>query len=190
MSSNSSSNTLRRKTLLALAAGLLLPAFAGASTGMQVPGAANAGAGLNSSPLTGLRLRGKGRFRRFGLLIYEATLWTSGETLQPPLALRLDYRRSLRGRAIAEASVDEMRPLVASGAPLAAWGEAMAGIFPDVRDGDHLLGEWREDGAFFFQEGRLIGAVRDPAFARAFFGIWLDPRTSAPALRAALLGES
>ena len=32
-----------------------------------------------------------------------------------------------------------------------------------------------------------LGSIQEPAFARAFFGIWLDARTSAPELRAALL---
>jgi hypothetical protein len=56
MSFNSNSNTLRRKTVLALAAAMLLPAFAGATNGVAT---------LPASPLPGLRLRGKGRFRRF-----------------------------------------------------------------------------------------------------------------------------
>jgi hypothetical protein len=31
------------------------------------------------------------------------------------------------------------------------------------------------------------GEIAEPEFARLFFAIWLDPRTSAPDLRAALL---
>jgi len=34
----------------------------------------------------------------------------------------------------------------------------------------------------------LIGEIPDAAFSRAFFSIWLDPRTAEPGLRAALLG--
>ena len=50
--------------------------------------------------------------------------------------------------------------------------------------GVHLPGE----GARFFVNGRLQGELRDADFARLFFGIWLSPRTSEPALREALLG--
>lgn len=146
-------------------------------------------AGL-ASPIQGLRPRGRGSFRRFGFLVYDASLWTGDLPDAPPLALRLDYRRRLAGQAIAAASVDEMRRFVADEARLAAWGQAMRRIFPDVDAGDHLLGVWRDEGAFFYRNEQLIGAVRDPAFARAFFAIWLDPRSSAPALRTALLGES
>ena len=57
----------------------------------------------------------------------------------------------------------------------------------DVKPGDHILGVYRPDGARFYQDDRLIGAIGVPGFAEAFFGIWLDARTSAPDLRQALL---
>lgn len=140
-----------------------------------------------ASPAAGFQRWGSGEYRRFGFLVYEASLWAAADPQQPPLALRLDYRRRIAGRAIAEASVNEMRPFVRDEARLAQWGERMAQLFPDVQDGDHLLGVWAADGARFYQGERLIGEVRDADFARAFFAIWLDPRTSAPALRAQLL---
>lgn len=179
MSSSSSSATVhsdRRKLLRMLAAlplaGLTgLPAFA-SSMGPAGPG---------------LRRWGSGSFRKFGFLVYEATLWAGDDPLQPPLALRLDYKRKLAGKAIAEASVKEMRKLIADSRQLEAWGQAMAAIFPDVRDGDHLIGLWQPEGARFLQGERNLGNIDDPAFARAFFGIWLDENTSAPELRAALL---
>lgn len=63
----------------------------------------------------------------------------------------------------------------------------MAGLFPDVRPGDAIIGEYRSAGASFHFNGRLLGRIEEAAFARAFFAIWLDARTSAPDLRAALL---
>ena len=63
----------------------------------------------------------------------------------------------------------------------------MTGLFPDVQAGDTIIGEYRSAGAGFHYNGRLLGHIEDTAFARAFFAIWLDARTSAPALRAALL---
>jgi hypothetical protein len=41
----------------------------------------------------------------------------------------------------------------------------------------------------FFRNGTPIGDIDDREFARAFFAIWLDPRTSEPELRKQLLGE-
>ena len=139
------------------------------------------------SPLPGLRRWGRGPFRRFGFLVYEATLWAGDDPLRPPLALRLDYRRRIAGAAIAEASIDEMRRLGADPEALEAWQERLARLFPDVAPGDHIVGLYRPDGAHFLHNGRDLGRIDDPRFARDFFAIWLDPRTSAPDLRAALL---
>jgi len=143
--------------------------------------------GLAAPIPDGLQRWGRGTFRRFGFLVYEATLWAGDDPLRPPLALRLDYKRSIAGKDIAEASIKEMRKRVTDAAQLQAWGEQMLRIFPDVSEGDHLLGVWQADGARFVQGERTLGTVGDPAFARAFFGIWLDEKTSAPELRAALL---
>lgn len=167
----SAASTARRRLLLALAARPLLglPAHA------EVEG------------LAGLKHWGSGEFRRFGFLVYEATLWAGEDPQRPPLALRLDYKRNIEGKAIAEASVKEMRRFVTDEALLARWGEQMQRIFPNVKPGDHILGLYRSDGARFYQDDRLLGAISVPGFAEAFFAIWLDTRTSAPALRAALL---
>lgn len=144
-------------------------------------------AGLAMEAPANLRRWGNGAFRRFGFLVYEATLWAGDDPQRPPLMLRLDYRRTISGADIAAASVKEMRRTVADEARLRDWAERMARIFPDVKPGDHIVGHHRPEGAVFMQGERLLGRIDDPAFARAFFGIWLDPRTSAPELRAALL---
>jgi len=140
-----------------------------------------------SDLLAGLKPWGRGEFRRFGFLVYEASLWAGDDPLRPPLALRLDYKRSIKGPVIAEASVKEMRRFVGDEDTLKEWGVQMARIFPDVKDGDSILGVYRPEGAAFYQGERLLGAINNPAFAQAFFSIWLDARTSAPDLRAALL---
>lgn len=136
----------------------------------------------------GLRRWGSGAYRRFGFLVYEATLWAGEDPQKPPLALQLTYRRSIEGRAIADASVKEMRKLGgADEATLQRWGVLMAKLFPDVRDGDVILGEYQPGTARFHFNGQLLGEIAEADFARHFFAIWLDPRTSAPELRAALL---
>jgi hypothetical protein len=174
MSSTSNSTTSRRGFVLALAAWPL--------SGL-------AEAGPNVVATAGLRRWGSGEFRRFGFLIYEATLWAGDEDrVRPPLALELTYRRNILGRDIVAASVREIRNLgIADEARVRTWGEQMAKIFPDVRPGDHILGVQLPQGARFFYNDRDAGGVEDPDFASAFFGIWLDARTSAPELRAALL---
>lgn len=172
MSSSSNSRTARRRFCLALAAWPL------AGLADMAP----------ESPVAGMRRWGSGRFRRFGFHVYDATLWSLGDDpTRPPLALRLTYQRHIAGRDIADASVREMRRFTADEARLKDWGETMRGLFPDVRPGDALLGIHWPGLASFHLNGREIGRVADPEFARHFFAIWLDPRTSAPDLREALL---
>ena len=135
-----------------------------------------------------LRRWGSGEFRRFGFLVYEATLWAADDPVRPPLALKLTYRRNIDGELIAEASIKEIRKLrMADEATLNRWGELMTGLFPDVKPGDTIVGHYLPEGARFTFNEQPLGSIDDPAFARAFFAIWLDPNTSEPDLRAALL---
>jgi hypothetical protein len=144
-----------------------------------------------AGPWARLKRRGSGEFRRFGFLIYEATLW-AGETEspRPPLALQLTYRRTIAGRAIAEASIEQMRRFGPGEAQLAHWGEQMMRLFPDVKPGDRILGQQLPEQARFFHNERPLGVIEGSEFATTFFAIWLDARTSEPALRSALLGRA
>ncbi len=152
---------------------------------MQIPMAVS-----EASP--GLRPIGSGTLRWLGLKIYDAALW--GRSAPPaftqPFALSLRYARSFRGTSIAQRSVEEIEGL-SMGTPdkRRAWGQAMASLFPDVAEGSTLTGLHVPGvGARFFHDGKPLGAIADPEFSRAFFSIWLDPATSAPELRDALLG--
>jgi hypothetical protein len=137
--------------------------------------------------------RGEGTLRWFGIRVYDATLWAGDPhaSFLAPLRLELLYARPLSGRAIAERSAQEIARLgFGTPAQRDAWLADMRRLFPDVGPGDRLTGEHLPGyGARFTRNGQSLGEVADPAFSRAFFSIWLDPRTSEPALRAALLGE-
>ena len=57
-----------------------------------------------------------------------------------------------------------------------------------MKPGDRIMGLYQPgSGAVFRFQGRTVGEVADPEFARLFFGIWLSPQTSEPRLREALL---
>jgi Chalcone isomerase-like len=148
-----------------------------------------------SAALPGAKLQGQGRLRFFGLHVYDAVLWSAqrlaaAEVATSPLALELRYARTLRGPLIAERSITEMKRVGEFGeAESQRWLDAMKRIFPDVNDGDRITGVHRPgEGALFYINGKPAGEIREAAFARLFFGIWLSPRTSEPALRASLLG--
>jgi hypothetical protein len=141
------------------------------------------------------RLHGEGRLRFLGLHVYDIRLWTSEPALgeqdwpRKPLALEIEYGRSLVGRLIAERSLEEMK----RAGPLPTeteqrWLRAMLQWFPDVKAGDRITGLHQPDGvARFFVNGQPRGELRDAEFARRFFGIWLGTSTSEPSLREALL---
>lgn len=141
------------------------------------------------------RLQGSGRLRFLGLRIYDIRLWAGASPVGAqwagvPLALELEYARSLDGAQIAERSLVEMRRQAEPAADTAErWLAAMKKMFPDVREGDRITGlNVPGQGVRFFHNGALRGEVRDAEFARLFFGIWLSPRSSEPALRESLLG--
>ncbi|GAA5179373.1 chalcone isomerase family protein [Niveibacterium umoris] len=135
---------------------------------------------------------GGGEMTWFGLRLYDAQLWSAANGFAPdtPFALALTYARDFPAERLVDTSVDEMRRLgTRDEATLVRWREELTRVFPEVRRGDVIVGvSLPERGALFYHQGRLTGEVRDPAFARAFFAIWLDPRTRAPALRARLIG--
>lgn len=174
MSRNSALNTQLRTVL---AAACLLAASA-----------------LHASPLPILpdfEAVGSGTMRFLGLRIYDATLWSpSGVwSADQPYALQLVYARSFDGAAIARRSIEEMRGQRAyPTTTLARWEQQIRALFPDVKKGDRLIGVRQPGvGVAFYSGTRKLGQIDDEAFADAFFGIWLNPSTSAPALRAQLL---
>ena len=139
------------------------------------------------------RLAGEGSFTWFGLALYDARLWVGEQGYQAgaPFVLELRYARRLDGARIAEASAGQMEK-AGAGTPAqrAAWLARMRAIFPDVQEGSRIAGAYLPGGgARFYLDGKPLASVPDPAFADAFFGIWLGAGASAPGLRAALLKD-
>ena len=140
---------------------------------------------------------GSGRLTVWGFEAYDASLWAApgfradiyGERA---FVLELSYLRSFSGESIAERSIREMRRIGSfSEAQAAEWMRGLRTAFPDVRKGDRIAGIHQPGGKVqFFTNGRLTGEIHDEAFARLFFGIWLAPQTSEPALRRALLAQA
>lgn len=145
----------------------------------------------------GAVMSGQFRMTFWGFDVYKATLWIAAgfnETAfeQGSFGLELLYLRDFKGADIARRSLVEMRrqgPLPAE--QEAAWESQMRNLFPDVKNGDRIVGVNQPGvGATFWCNGRPLGDVKDPEFAKKFFGIWLSSQTSEPALRRALLGSA
>jgi len=147
--------------------------------------------------LPGAMLAGQQRLRVWGFEVYDAQLWITpgfraSQYRWQPLALSLGYLRTLRGPAIAERSLAEMRrqgPI--SAAQEATWLDAMRATFVDVAAQDRLTGLHQPgQPARFWLNGQRLGQVADGEFSSRFFGIWLDPASSQPELRRALLAQA
>lgn len=144
------------------------------------------------------RLAGQGSYRWFGLKIYGAEFWVGdrGYRQNDPgsakFALHLTYARDLYGKRIARSSIDEISKLgFGTSEQHEAWLKRMEALFPDVHEGTQISGVYLPGlGARFFLNGNLLGEIADLEFARAFFAIWLDPRTSASSLRTNLLSSA
>lgn len=142
------------------------------------------------------RLVGSGDFTWFGVSLYTARLWTPGLPLtwDQPFALELTYHRVFSRDTLVEASLKEMRRMAEARpdeSTLQRWSGEMRGAFVDVRPGMRITGLYHPGkGCTFFVDGQLRRRVEDPAFARAFFDIWLGPRTRDKLLRQQLLGMS
>jgi len=185
-------NPGRRRVMLALAA----PALGGFGPGLRAQTAPSAPPPELAEALPGARLQGSRRLRYFAFHVYDIRLWSGAQAVtaanwaEQPLALELLYARKLAGRQIAERSLEEMKRQGDIGtAESERWLAAMIAAFPDVADGDRLTGvQLPGQGARFFFNGRLRSELMDATFARRFFGVWLAPESSEPAMREALLG--
>lgn len=143
----------------------------------------------------GLTLQGEGTLRWFGLKVYEARFFASRQVaeqrlFETPFALELTYARDFSGTSIAQTSADEIKKLgTAHPSQHQRWLVEMQKLFPSVKSGDRLRGVHEPGrGTSFFHNDKPIGVIADPEFSRAFFSIWLDPKTVKPDLRRQLLG--
>lgn len=145
----------------------------------------------------GALFSGSARMRFLGFDVYDSALWVApgfkaANYAQSALILELTYLRSLGGQAIAKRSISEMRR-AGSFTPEQEqrWLAAMQQSFPDVKSGDRITGVHNPvSGARFWFNGLARAPINDAEFSRLFFGIWLSPATSEPALRTALLANA
>jgi hypothetical protein len=139
----------------------------------------------------GVQLQGQGRMTVWGFDVYDARLYVGDQRGQSGFALDINYLRSLKGSDITKSTIDEMQRLGVSEANRSVWGKKLDGIFPNVVSGSsltaiHVPGR----GTVFLHNGKPAGEIAGDDFAKAFFSIWLDPKTAAPKLRTALIGQA
>jgi Chalcone isomerase-like len=141
--------------------------------------------------LSAAKLQGSGRLTWWGLHIYDASFYRVGSLSSSEFALDLRYQKSFSGASIANRSVEEMKRIGVSDAQAALWGRELTTFLPNVESGHTLTAIYSPtQGTIFYHDGKRIAQISGAEFPKAFFGIWLDPKTSAPKLRTELLGQT
>ncbi len=142
----------------------------------------------------GLNFSGSGTLHWFGLHVYTASLYVEGGrySSNSTAALSITYHRTIKSARLLATTSDEWSRLgKGTAAQRRIWGEALAGLWPDVKPGDRLTALRVKQGETRFYFGdTLLGTVPDPAFGSAFFAIWLDAGCRYPAVRDAMLGKT
>jgi hypothetical protein len=136
---------------------------------------------------------GEGKLRWLGMTVYEARLFARDGAYLPqqPHALKIEYRYSFTAEQLARQSLKEIERIHGEQPDGNGWRKALQAVFRDVERGDHIIGvHYPGRGAEFYSEGELLGRLENVELSRAFFDIWLDPRTSEPKLRRQLLGDN
>ncbi|MFM0739941.1 chalcone isomerase family protein [Paraburkholderia xenovorans] len=140
------------------------------------------------------KLVGEGDFSVLGFRLYRAQMWSERVPLDydERFALHIVYTRGIKRERLADTGIGEMKRQASAPIPkdtLERWRTDMLQAFTDVSPGDELSAVYLPGkGVRFYAGERMTGEFDDPEFARAFFGIWLDPSTRAPTLRKQLLG--
>jgi hypothetical protein len=141
--------------------------------------------------LNSARLQGSGKLTWWGFHVYDASFYRGSSLNSPEFALDLRYQKSFTGHAIANRSIDEMKKLGISESQAQAWARQLTSILPNVEPGQSLTATYiPKQGTTFYFDGKSVGQISGADFSKAFFGIWLDPKTSAPKLREQLLGQN
>lgn len=140
--------------------------------------------------LSQVQAQGSGRLNFWGFHVYDATLYRGINKDSQEFALDIQYQKSFSGASIANRAADEMQKIGVPEAKAMAWGKELATVLPNIESGQTLTGVYSpQQGTTLFYDGKKIAQIPGADFSKAFFGIWLDSKTSVPKLRAELLGK-
>lgn len=123
--------------------------------------------------------------------IYEAWLYADSKDFRFPseqgFTFMLEYKVNLKQQQIVKETLRQWDKQQVDVQP--GWLEQLQRLIPDVRAGDQLtLQVGTDHAARLLYNNIMVGHIDDPAFVRAFAGIWLAETTTRPDLRQQLLG--
>ncbi|WP_271272040.1 chalcone isomerase family protein [Aliamphritea hakodatensis] len=124
----------------------------------------------------GLRPVGEASLSFLWYDVYQARLFNlqgQYDGLKAPLVLQIIYRREITGQVLIEQTANQLRNKVPE-EQIQLWLQELASLWPDIRTDDQLTFHMKSfDSGDFYFNGRLLGNVEHPGFARAFINIWL-----------------
>ena len=138
-------------------------------------------------------LVGEARLKVLIWEVYDSALFTPSGRWQgiAPYRLSLRYLRDIPAAKLVEETEKAWQEQGRSHPRLNEWLVLLAELWPDITEGDNLVFGLNASGdsAFWFN-GSSIGSINDRDFGPLFGGIWLDPDTPRPGLRAELIGPT
>ena len=138
-------------------------------------------------------LVGEARLKVLIWEVYDSALYTPSGRWQgdAPYQLSLHYLRDIPAAKLIEETDKAWQEQGRNHPRRGKWLRLLGDLWPDITEGDNLVFGLNASGdnAFWFN-GALIGSIDDPDFGRLFGGIWLDPDTPRPELRAELIGPT
>jgi len=148
----------------------------------------------SAAPWQQLRPVGQGEMSWLWFKLYDVTFYSETGRYQPgiyPQALTLTYARSIEREDLLNATAAEWQRLgLGSAADQQRWLTQLAGLWPDVTQGDKLTFYVDKSGAgHFWWHDKLLGSLADPHFSSSFLAIWLNDNSREPALTRRLRGQ-
>ena len=138
-------------------------------------------------------LVGEARLKVLIWEVYDSALFTPSGRWQgdAPYQLSLHYLRNIPAAKLVEETEKAWREQGRNHPRLNEWLGLLGDLWPDITEGDNLVFGLNAlgDSAFWFN-GSPLGSIEDRDFGPLFGGIWLDPDTPRPELRAQLIGPT
>ncbi|EHK63172.1 chalcone isomerase family protein [Achromobacter arsenitoxydans] len=149
-----------------------------------------------------LVLNGAGLRTRFVVKVYVAALYATEKTgdaaalinSTQPRRMRLQLLRDVDSKSLDGALQDGLRDNT-SAQDLAALKEPaqrLSGLMAEIgaaREGDVIDLDFDAQGVAIARNGKRLGRIDDPAFARALLRVWLGDSPAQASLKKALLGN-
>ena len=138
-------------------------------------------------------LVGEARLKVFIWKVYDSALFTPSGRWQggAPYQLSLHYLRDIPAATLVEETEKAWQEQGRSHPRLNEWLGLLGDLWPDITEGDNLVFGLNASGdSVFWFNGSPVGSIDDRDFGPLFGGIWLDPDTPRPRLRAQLIGPT